>query len=141
MAESNYWSTTGDQGTIKISDDVVASIAALAAAESEGVSGLYSSLTSDIASFLGKKNLSKGVKVEFEGNTVAIEIGFLATYGCNIRDVAQNVQKTVKSSIESMTGLSVSSVNVHVGGVTFAPPAQEEPEPATGAPAEAETEE
>lgn len=137
MAESNYWSTTGDQGTIKISDDVVASIAALAAAETEGVSGLYSSLTSDIASFLGKKNLSKGVKVEFEGDTVLIEIGFLATYGCNIRDVAQDVQKAVKSSIESMTGLSVSSINVHVGGVTFAPSVQEEQEPLAGVTAEA----
>lgn len=128
MAENNYWSTTGDQGMIKISDDVVASIAALTAAETEGVSGLYSSLTSDIASFLGKKNLSKGVRVEFNGDNVAIEIGFLATYGCNIRDVAHNVQKAVKSSIESMTGLTVSSVNVHVGGVAFSPVPQDEPE-------------
>ena len=55
-----YWSTEDDQGCIRISEDVVASIAALAASETEGVSGLYSSLTSDIVSFLSKKNISKG---------------------------------------------------------------------------------
>lgn len=126
MAESNYWSTAGDQGMIKISEDVVASIAAIAATETEGVSGLYSNLTSDIASFLGKKNLSKGVKVQFEGDTVAVEISLLAKYGYGIREIAQNVQTQVKSSIESMTGLRASAVNVQVGGVTFTPPVGEE---------------
>lgn len=129
MAENNYWSVSGDQGMIKISEDVVASIAAIAASETEGVSGLYSSLTSDIAGFLGKKNLSKGVKVQFDGDTVSTEICFLAVYGFGIRDVAQNVQENVKSSIESMTGLTVSSVNVQVGGVAFAAP-EAEPAPA-----------
>lgn len=137
MADSNYWSSTGDQGTIKISEDVVASIAAIAAAETEGVSGLYSSLTSDIAGFLGKKNLSKGVKVQFEGDTVSVEVCFLAIYGYAIREVAQNVQEGVKTSIESMTGLAVSGVNVHVGGVTFVPPSEEESVPVQG-PAESE---
>lgn len=132
MAESNYWSTAGDQGMIKISEDVVASIAAIAAAETEGVSGLYSNLTSDIASFLGKKNLSKGVKVQFDGDTVAVEIGLLAKYGYGIREIAQNVQNQVKASIESMTGLTASAINVQVGGVTFTPPAsEEEPVPET----------
>ncbi len=126
MAENNYWSTAGDQGTIKISEDVVASIAAIAAIETEGVSGLYSNLTSDIASFLGKKNLSKGVKVQFEGDAVAIEISLLAKYGYGIREIAQNVQTQVKASIESMTGLVASSIDVQVGGVTFTPPAAEE---------------
>ncbi|MCB6364609.1 Asp23/Gls24 family envelope stress response protein [Intestinibacillus massiliensis] len=136
MAENNYWSTTGDQGTIKISEDVVASIAALAAAETDGVSALYSSLTSDIVSFLGKKNLSKGVKVSFEGDSVAVEIGFLASFGCNIREVAKNVQEAVKSSIESMTGLAVSGVNIYVGGIAFAPAAEEEPGAAPAVPEE-----
>ena len=59
-----YWSTESDQGSIRISEDVVASIAALATSETAGVSGLYSTLTSDIVSFLSKKNLSKGVRIE-----------------------------------------------------------------------------
>lgn len=124
----DYWSTTGDQGTIKISEDVVASIAALSAAETEGVSGLYSSLTNDIVSFLSKKNLSKGVRVDLgEDDTVKIEIGFLALFGHNICEVSKTVQTSVKSAIESMTGLKVVEVNVHVGGVTFAPAENEEP--------------
>ena len=58
-----YWSTESDQGSIRISEDVVASIAALSASETKGVSGLYSSLTSDIVGFISKKNLSKGVRM------------------------------------------------------------------------------
>ena len=124
-----YWSTEDDQGCIRISEDVVASIAALAASETEGVSGLYSSLTSDIDSFLSKKNISKGVRIEIgEEGTFRIEIGFLALFGHNICDVAKQVQQHVKASVESMTGLKVTEVNIHVGGVTFAPaPAAEEP--------------
>ena len=116
-----YWSTESDQGSIRISEDVVASIAALATSETPGVSGLYSTLTSDIVSFLSKKNLSKGVR---------IEIGFLALFGHNICDVAKQVQESVRSSVESMTGLKVTEVNVHVGGVTFtpAPAVAEEPQ-------------
>ncbi len=127
-----YWSTEGDQGSIRISEDVVASIAALATSETEGVSGLYSSLTSDIVSFLSKKNLSKGVRIEIgDEDNVQIEVGFLALFGHNICDVAKQVQQNIKSSVESMTGLKVTSVNVHVGGVTFeAATAAVEPQPA-----------
>lgn len=123
-----YWSTESDQGSIRISEDVVASIAALATSETAGVSGLYSTLTSDIVGFLSKKNLSKGVRIEIgEEGTVKIEIGFLALFGHNICEVAKQVQENVRSSVESMTGLKVTEVNVHVGGVTFAPaPAVEE---------------
>ncbi len=125
-----YWSTESDQGSIRISEDVVASIAALATSETAGVSGLYSTLTSDIVSFLSKKNLSKGVRIEIdEDGTVKIEIGFLALFGHNICEVAKQVQENVRSSVESMTGLKVTEVNVHVGGVTFtpAPAADEQP--------------
>ena len=103
-----YWSTESDQGSIRISEDVVASIAALAASETDGVSGLYSSVTRDIVSFLSKKNLSKGVRVELgEEDTVKVEISFLALFGHNICEVAKQVQDNVKSQIESMTGLHV----------------------------------
>lgn len=122
-----YWETAGDQGSIRISEDVVASIAALATSETDGVSGLYSSLTNDIVSFLSKKNLSKGVRVEIgEDDTVKIEIGFLALFGHNICEVAKQVQQNVKAQIESMTGLRVTEANIHVGGVTFAPVASGE---------------
>lgn len=137
-----YWSTESDQGSIRISEDVVASIAALATSETAGVSGLYSTLTSDIVNFLSKKNLSKGVRIELgDEDTVKIEIGFLALFGHNICEVAKQVQQNVKNAVESMTGLKVTEINVHVGGVTFTPaPAVEEPAPAAKAP-EADPEE
>jgi len=118
----DYWTTQGDEGSIRISEDVVASIAALAASETKGVSGLYSSLTSGIVGFLNKKNLSKGVRIELgsEG-TVKLDISFLALYGHNICEVAKQVQQNVRSSVESMTGLKATEVNIHVGGVTFTP--------------------
>ena len=126
-----YWSTESDQGSIRISEDVVASIAALATSETAGVSGLYSTLTSDIVGFLSKKNLSKGVRIEIgEEGTVKIEIGFLALFGHNICEVAKQVQENVRSSVESMTGLKVTEFNVHVGGVTFAPAPAVEEQPA-----------
>lgn len=126
-----YWSTESDQGSIRISEDVVASIAALATSETAGVSGLYSTLTSDIVGFLSKKNLSKGVRIEIgEEGTVKIEIGFLALFGHNICEVAKQVQENVRSSVKSMTGLKVTEVNVHVGGVTFAPAPAVEEQPA-----------
>lgn len=138
MAErKEYWSSTSEEGSIKISEDVVTSIAAHAATETEGVSGLYSSLTSDIVSFLSKKNLAKGVNVQIlEDDFVTLEICFLALYGRNICEVAETVQKNVKSAIESMTGLQVTEVNIHVGGVTFAPEIVEEVRAEEAAPME-----
>ena len=134
-APQEYWSTASDQGSIRISEDVVASIAALSASETKGVSGLYSSLTSDIVGFISKKNLSKGVRIELgDDDTVKVEIGFLALFGYNICDVAKEVQENVKS----MTGLRVVEINVHVGGVTFKPSASAE-EKAEPAPPETET--
>lgn len=122
----DYWTTAGDQGTIKISEDVVASIAALATSETEGVSSLYSSFTSDIASFLGKKNLAKGVRVVLgENDSVEVEICYLAKYGYSICDVAKNVQEAVRSSIEAMTGLKTSAINIYVGGVMFDAPEED----------------
>lgn len=118
--QKEYWMTTHDQGSIKISEDVVASIAAVAISETEGVSGLYSSFTNDIVSFLGKKTPAKGVKVTFHSdNTVDIDICYLACFGSNICDVAKNVQENVKSAVESMTNLDIGNINIHVAGVTF----------------------
>ena len=127
MAEhKDYWVTAGDQGTIKISEDVVASIAALAAAETEGVGGLAAGLTAEIASLLGKKSQNKGVRVQLgEQDTVGVELSILVEFGKSVGEVALAVQKAVKAAVESMTGLKTAVVNVVVSGVTF-----DQPEPA-----------
>lgn len=129
----DYWVTAGDQGTIKISEDVVASIAALAATEIDGVGGLAVGLTAEIASLLGKKNQNKGVRVQLgEQDTVCVELGILVKFGKSVGEVALEVQKAVQAAIESMTGLRTAAVNVIVSGVTFDLPkaADETEEPA-----------
>lgn len=124
MAEhKDYWVTAGDQGTIKISEDVVASIAALAAIETEGVGGLAAGLTAEIASLLGKKSQNKGVRVQLgEQDTVGVELSILVEFGKSVGEVALVVQKAVKAAVESMTGLKTAVVNVVVSGVTFDQP-------------------
>ena len=124
MAEhKEYWVTSGDQGTIKISEEVVASIAARAATETEGVSGLCAGLTTEIASLLGKENLNKGVRVQIgERDTVDVELSILVKFGKSVGEVAVAVQQAVKAAIESMTGLKATAVNVIVGGVSFDSP-------------------
>ncbi|NLZ38857.1 MAG: Asp23/Gls24 family envelope stress response protein [Firmicutes bacterium] len=106
-------------GTIKIADEVVAIIAGLAATEIEGVAGMSGGLAGDIAGMLGKRNLSKGVKVEVSGNKASIDLFITVKFGARIPDVAWNIQESVKKAVESMTGLEAAKINVHVQGVSF----------------------
>jgi len=106
-------------GTVKIANDVVATIAGLAAADVEGIAGMSGGVAGGIAEMLGRKNLTKGVKVEVGEQEALIEIYCIVEYGTSITSVASNVQTRVKSAVESMTGLHVQAINVHVQGVTF----------------------
>lgn len=106
-------------GTVKIANDVVATIAGLAAADVEGIAGMSGGVAGGIAEMLGRKNLTKGVKVEVGEETTTVDILCIVEYGISIVTVASNVQHRVKNAVESMTGLKVEAVNVHVQGVTF----------------------
>lgn len=106
-------------GGFRISDDVVAAIAGLAASEVTGVAGLHGGLVGDISQMLGKRSLGKGVKVELGSREAAIDLYIVVKYGTSIPAVAQEVQERVKNAVESMTGLSVVEVNIHVRGVSF----------------------
>ena len=108
-----------DVGSIRIADEVVAIIAGMAATEVDGVAGMSAGLVGGIAEMLGKKNLSKGVKVEVGEKEAAIDLYIIVKYGVRIPDIALNVQEAVKAAIENMTGLSTVEVNVHVQGVGF----------------------
>ena len=105
-------------GGVKISDDVIATIASLAASEIEGVSKMSGSMAANLTEILGKKNFSKGVKVQLEEDTVEIDVYLSVVYGSIIQEVAEKVQENVKKAIESMTEFKVMTVNVHVQGVT-----------------------
>ena len=104
-------------GQIQISDEVISIIAGTAAAETEGVSLPSSAPVSSVKGFFGKKNQSKGVKVTVEENTALIEIEVVVKFGINIKHASEEVQQKVKNAVETMTGLTVSGVNINVTAI------------------------
>ena len=117
--ERNIYTIQNDasKGEIKIADEVVAIIAALAATEVEGVSSMAGNITNELVSKLGMKNLSKGVRVEVLSGIVNVDVALNIAYGYSIPEVSAKVQERVKSAIENMTGLEVADVNIKVAGV------------------------
>lgn len=108
-----------DYGQIKIADEVVGIIAGLAATEVPGVAGMSGGLAGGIAEILGRKNLSKGVKVEVGEKEAAVDLFIIVEYGAKIPDVSWQIQESVKKAIETMTGLKVVEVNIHIQGVNI----------------------
>ena len=102
---------------MKIADEVVAIIAGLAAMEVEGVASMAGNATRELISKLGMKSLSKGVKVDVLDGIVTVSLTLNLLYGYGVKDISVKVQEKVKSAIESMTGLSVVEVNIHIAGV------------------------
>lgn len=104
---------------IKIADDVVAVIAGVAVSEVPGVAEMSGGFAGGISEVLsGKKNLSKGIKVETGEKETKIDVNIIVEYGIRIPDVAFEIQNKVKAAVESMTGLKVVEVNVHIQGVS-----------------------
>ena len=119
MAESRKtFNIKSDQpGEVKIADEVVAIIAGLATTEVEGVSSMAGNITNEIVSRLGMKSLSKGIQVEVSDNEVMVDVAINIAYGYSIPDVSTKVQEKVKTTIESMTGLEVTKINVRIASV------------------------
>ena len=124
--ESKTLNKKSTLGSVRIADEVVSIIAGLAATEVNGIEGMSGGLVGGIAEMLGRKNFAKGVKVEVGEKEAAVDLYIIVKYGVRIPDVALSVQENVKQAIETMTGLSVVEVNVHVQGVGF--PEEEKPE-------------
>ncbi|MGM9936560.1 MAG: Asp23/Gls24 family envelope stress response protein [Candidatus Ornithomonoglobus sp.] len=107
-------------GNIKISVDVVSTIAGIAASEIEGVSCMYTSFAEGVAKRLGaRRNASNGVRVDMGADSVSIDLYIVVEYGVRIPELAWSVQENVKNSVETMTGLPVSKVNIHIEGISF----------------------
>ncbi len=106
-------------GSVQIADDVVAMIASLAATEVEGVSAMVGNITNELMSKVGMKKLTKGVKVDILENVVTVDLAVVLEYGFNIPKTCQKVQDKVKTAIETMTGLTVSDVNIRIAGVNM----------------------
>lgn len=106
------------ENTIKIADDVVAVIAGKAVSDVSGVASMSGGFAGGITEVLsGKKNLSRGIKVEVGEKETKIDVNIIVEYGARIPDVAFEIQNRVKKAVENMTGLKVIEVNVHVQGV------------------------
>ncbi|MTI48196.1 Asp23/Gls24 family envelope stress response protein [Sporosalibacterium faouarense] len=108
-----------ESGQIKIADEVVGIIAGLAATDVKGVAGMSGGIAGGIAEILGRKNLSKGVKVQVGESDAAIDLYIIVEYGAKIPDVSWKVQESVKDAVETMTGLNVLEVNIHIQGVNI----------------------
>ncbi|WP_029320700.1 Asp23/Gls24 family envelope stress response protein [Butyrivibrio sp. AE3004] len=106
-------------GSVKIADDVVAKIAALAALEIDGVSAMAGNYTSETIEKVGPMNLQKSSKIFLNNGKVRVDMSILMDYSYNIPATSKKVQDKVKNSIESMTGLEVTDVNVRIAGITM----------------------
>ena len=115
--ENNQETETSEENGIKISDDVIATIAGKAASEVVGVYAMSGGFAGGITEVFGKKNLTKGIKVDSIENKLKIDVNIIVEYGARIPDVAYELQNKIKTALETMTGLTVEEVNVHVQGV------------------------
>ena len=121
MDKENKTNQTGyeieDIGQVQIADEVIAVIAGLAATEVEGVIKMSGNITNEIVSKLGMKNLSRGVKVEIIDNLVDVSLSLILRYGVSIPKTSKEVQEKVKSAIDTMTGMTVSEVDIRIAGI------------------------
>lgn len=120
MAESKqYINQAQENGTVQISEDVLAAIVIQSVKEVEGVHGLNIKPGSDLADMIGKKSWGKGMKITIaEDNSVSVDCEIRICYGQSVVSVARAVQESIANHLESMTGVKVSSVNISVCGIT-----------------------
>lgn len=114
----NYISISAEKGSINISEDVIAVIAGSAISETEGVAGLSNTVGSEIYDFIGRKSVTKGIKVSFEEGAIVVEATIMVRFGVTIATIAEKVQTAVSGAVESMTGICP-VVNISVAGISF----------------------
>lgn len=120
MAENKeYLVQAQENGSILISEEVIASIAALAVREVEGVYGLSATSNFDLSKVIGKKNLRNGIRVSLNGDEISIACNLIVKMGSTVMTVAKNVQEAISDEVYSMTGSRPVRVNVNVCGVAM----------------------
>ena len=114
-----YISNSNERGSINISEEVISVIAGAAATEIEGVFGLYASSGRDFSEIVGKKQMSKGIKISAEDGRVTVELMLLVRMGYSVSEIGKAVQKAVAEAIEAAAGVTVEAVNVHICGISL----------------------
>lgn len=115
----NYISCKEKNGSINISEDVISTMVQTAITEIDGVAAISNTAGGELAELIGLKTISKGVKVQIVEDTIKVDAIILVRYGCNIVNVAREVQNSVTEAVQAITGIDKSEVNVHVSGVAF----------------------
>ena len=115
----NYISCKAENGSINISEDVISTIVRTAITEIDGVAGISNTAGAELAELIGIKTVSKGIKVQIVDDTIKVDAVILVRYGCNIVNVAKEVQNSVTEAVQAITGIDKAEVNVHVSGVAF----------------------
>ena len=111
------YTNNGEIGKIKIANEVLATIASIAASEVDGIAGMSGTGSQGLADLLRFKNLTKGVRVQFEDDLLILDLFVIIDYKAKLPEVALKVQENVKKALESMTGLIADEINVHIQGV------------------------
>lgn len=119
MAESKqYVNQLQDNGSVLISEDVIAAIVAHAACEVEGVVSLNVKPGADIVEMIGKKNWGKGIRITvLEDNSISVDCNVSVNYGQSVVDVAAAVQTAIMNALETMAGIKIAAVNVNICGI------------------------
>ena len=117
--QTGYTLENGNMGQVQIADEVVAIIAGLAAPEVEGVASMAGNITNELVSKLGKKSLSKGIRVKVEDGIVNVNVALNIAYGYSVPKTCKKVQEKVKAAIENMTGLEVEKVDIQIANVSI----------------------
>ena len=117
--QTGYTLENGNMGQVQIADEVVAIIAGLAATEVEGVASMAGNITNELVSKLGKKSLSKGIRVKVEDGIVSVNVALNIAYGYSVPKTCKKVQEKVKAVIENMTGLEVEKVDIQIANVSI----------------------
>ncbi len=115
----NNTGAVNEAGAVKIASEVVTVIASMAAMEVKGVAGMSGGFTDDIVEKFGVKSSNKGIKVQVGETETSIDLFLNVEYGVKIPDVAWEVQQSVKKAVETMTGLRVVEVNIHIQGINI----------------------
>ena len=115
----NYISCKAENGSINISEDVISTMVRTAITEIDGVAGISNTAGAALAELIGIKTVSKGIKVQIVDDTIKVDAVILVRYGCNIVNVAKEVQNSVTEAVQAITGIDKAEVNVHVSGVAF----------------------
>ncbi len=120
-------SDSSSSDSVSISSEVISILAGIAAGEVEGLAGMSGSIVGGIAEKLGRKDFSRGIKVHLEDTRVTLDLYIVVEYGYKIKEVTDELKKSVRHAIENTTGLQVVSVNIHVQGINL-PGREEKPE-------------